>query len=99
MLTQNTASTVSPHGHTDGKKRVGQKKGGEIKNLEVIKEAHELFDSLQNSVTIKHVKGHAGHEGNELADRMAMMAVTKKNDAYQQYSYTSIDEVLDLKAG
>jgi ribonuclease HI len=81
------------------KKKGWTKKGGEIKNLEVIKEAHNLYEEIKNDVEIKHVKGHAGHEGNELADRMAMLAVTQKNDDYLQYEYKSINSVLALKAG
>ncbi len=76
-----------------------KKKGGEIKNLEIIKKAHFLFEELKDRVSIKHVKGHAGVEGNELADRMAVMAIIAKNSEYQKYSYKDINEVLDLKIG
>jgi ribonuclease HI len=76
-----------------------KKKGGEIKNLEIIKQAHELFEELKNKITITHVKGHAGVEGNELADRMAVYTIISKSKEYQKYSYKSIDEVLALKRG
>ena len=74
------------------------KKGGEIKNLELIKSAHLLYEKIKNNITIKHVKGHAGIEGNELADRMAVHTIKAKNRDYEIYSYDSIDSVLSLKS-
>ena len=76
-----------------------KKKGGEIKNLEIIKKAHTLYEELKEKIVIKHVKGHAGVEGNELADRMAVYAIITKNKEYKKYSFSSIDEVLNLKRG
>ena len=70
------------------------KKGGEIKNLEIIKISHELYDTIKNKITVKHVKGHSGVEGNELADRMAMMAITSMNSEYMEYSYKEVIEIL-----
>ncbi len=70
------------------------KKSGEIKNLELIKNAHNLYEQIKNNIIIKHVKGHSGVEGNELADRMALHAVKAQNDEFEEYSYTSIDSVL-----
>jgi len=72
------------------------KKSGEIKNLELIKGAHELFETLKNRITIKHVKGHAGIEGNELADRMAVYTIKSKSQNYEIYTYETINEVLSL---
>ena len=76
-----------------------KKKGGEIKNLEIIQNAHALFEELKEKITIIHVKGHAGFEGNELADRMAVYTIISKSKEYQKYSFESIDEVLALKRG
>ncbi len=70
------------------------KKGGEIKNLELVQHAHALYEALKTKVTLKHVKGHAGIEGNELADRMALMAITKGNSHFETYPYKTIGEVL-----
>jgi len=72
------------------------KKGGEIKNLELIKKTHELYERIKDLIEIKHVKGHAGIEGNELADRMAVTAIKEKTKNYEMYSYDKIDEVLNL---
>ena len=76
------------------KKNNWTKKSGEIKNLELIKNTHYLYEKIKNKIIIKHVKGHAGIEGNELADRMALHTIKAQNDEFEEYSYTSIDNVL-----
>ncbi len=81
-----------------GRLKDGLKKGGEIKNLELIKSAHLLYEKIKNNLTINHVKGHAGIEGNELADRMAVHTIKAKNKEYEIYNYESIDSVLKLKS-
>ncbi|RBQ30969.1 ribonuclease HI [Arcobacter sp. FW59] len=80
------------------KKNGWSKKGGEIKNLELIQEAHYLYEKLKNKIEIIHVKGHSGIEGNELADRMAVNAIKEKNEDFAFYSYSKIEEVLSLKS-
>lgn len=48
------------------------KKGGDIKNLDLVKQAYELY---QNShAKLVWVRGHNGHDGNELADEWANKA-------------------------
>jgi ribonuclease HI len=42
---------------------------GEIKNLDLVKEAYALY--LQSKARIIWVKGHSGVKGNERADRLA----------------------------
>lgn len=54
------------------------KKGGEIKNLEVVKEALALYKSSQASLI--WVRGHEGDPGNELADEWANKARTQRID-------------------
>jgi ribonuclease HI len=75
------------------------KQGGEIKNLEIIQTAHAIYDGIKNKVLISHVRGHAGVEGNELADRMAVIAASKGNSNFMEYTYESIDHVIALSAG
>ena len=76
------------------KKNGWTKKSGEIKNLELIKNAHNLYEQIKNKIIIKHVKGHAGIEGNELADRMALHTIKAKNDEFEVYEYVSVGSVL-----
>lgn len=82
-----------------GWKRNGwTKKGGEIKNLSLIQEAHNLYDRIKDKIIIEHVKGHSGIEGNELSDRMAVNAIKEKNVDYLEYKYKNLEEVLNLKS-
>lgn len=48
------------------------KKGGEIKNLDIVKELYELF--ILSKAKLIWVRGHEGDEGNELADEWANKA-------------------------
>lgn len=48
------------------------KKGGAIKNLDIVREAYPLYQSSQ--ATLVWVRGHVGTEGNELADEWANKA-------------------------
>lgn len=48
------------------------KKGGEIKNLDIVQELYGLFTS--SKATLTWVRGHEGDEGNELADEWANKA-------------------------
>ena len=49
-----------------------KKKGGEIKNLDIVHEAYELYGKSQ--ATLVWVRGHVGTELNELADVWANKA-------------------------
>ena len=49
-----------------------KKKGGEIKNLDIVKEVYPLYQ--QSNATLVWVRGHNGHELNELADEWANKA-------------------------
>lgn len=51
-----------------------QKKGGEIKNLDLVKEAYALYN--ESSVVLLWTRGHVGTHGNELADEWANKART-----------------------
>lgn len=81
------------------KKNGWTKKGGDIKNLELIQTAHAIYENIKNKVVISHVRGHAGIEGNELADRMAVIAASNGNSLFIQYDYNNIADVLALSAG
>lgn len=49
-----------------------KKKGGEIKNLDIVQAVYPLYTS--SNATLVWVRGHEGDEGNELADMWANKA-------------------------
>jgi ribonuclease HI len=76
------------------------KKGGEIKNLEIIKLAYHLYNSIKKDVTLSHIKAHAGFEGNELADRMTMYTIQEKRESFIKYDKEIvISDILKMRAG
>jgi len=78
----------------DGWKARGWRKaGGEIKNLGIIQDAHAVYTRIADDLELTHVSAHVGTEGNELADRMAMYAVTQRDKDLRQYA-----EAIDVKA-
>ncbi|HGF5167799.1 viroplasmin family protein [Vibrio parahaemolyticus] len=81
-------------------KRGWVKSGGEIKNLELIKEIYFLYQELKEHISIFHVNGHVGIEGNELADRMSILAIVNQEKSLSLYRESiDIDEILALRAG
>lgn len=77
-----------------GWKNKGWKKatGEPIKNLELIQTCYQHYEKLQNDITITHVRGHADIEGNELSDRMAVLARNSKETDFVRY-----DQPIDIK--
>ena len=76
------------------------RKGGEIKNLELIQEIYHLYQSLKDRVRVLHVNGHVGVEGNELADRMSIKAISEQVcDLVLWQEPINIKEILALRAG
>jgi len=72
-------------------------KGEEIKNLELIKQCFSLYQKLKTKLTITHVKGHANIEGNELSDRMAVLARLERTSEFVQFTKTlDIDTILAM---
>lgn len=49
-----------------------KKKGGEIKNLDIVQSVYPLYTASQ--ATLTWVRGHEGDEGNEMADEWANKA-------------------------
>ncbi len=75
-------------------------KGEEIKNLDVIKDCYALHEKLKQNLTISHVKGHANIEGNELSDRMAVLARTQAEKGFVKYSQViDIQSILAMASG
>ena len=76
------------------------KKGGEIKNLDIIKKAYYLYNEIKHEVKLSHIKAHSGYEGNELADRMTMYAIQKKSVAFVKYAdVIDIPTLLKMRTG
>jgi len=74
--------------------------GGEIKNLELIKELYAQHQSIKDKVEVLHVNGHVGVEGNELADRMSILAIEEHNTEFCRYpDDINVDEILALRTG
>ena len=81
-------------------KKGWKKAGGEIKNLALIKEMFELYRPMKNKLQILHVNGHVGVEGNELADRMSIIAIDCKEKHFTRYQQElDLDAILALRGG
>jgi len=78
-------------------KKGWKKPSGEIKNLELIKQMFALYCEIKDKVQILHVNGHVGVEGNELADRMSIIAIDKKEVGFKLYNEDK-NKPIDLKA-
>jgi ribonuclease HI len=78
---------------TGWEKKGWRKADGEIRNLEIIQAAHALYTRIESQLTLTHVSAHVGTEGNELADRMAMLAVQSGERDLRRY-----EEALDVPA-
>lgn len=71
-----------------------------VKNLDIIQPAYELYCEVAADIELTHVKAHAGIEGNELADRMAMKASMEQQVAFVQYhSAMDVKAILGFQRG
>ncbi len=83
--------------HKKGGKR---KRPGDIKNLDIIQLAHDVYLGIRNDVVISHVSAHVGIEGNELADRMAVYGIDQKDPDFCRYSeILDVREILEFRTG
>ena len=69
----------------------------DVKNRDIIEPLYNLYNSYKNNITISHVKGHSGIEGNEIADRMSFVSIDKKQVELVEYSLESLDVVYRVK--
>ncbi|MBL4823341.1 MAG: viroplasmin family protein [Colwellia sp.] len=75
-------------------------KGEEIKNVNLIKECFSLYQQIKAQLVISHVKGHANIEGNELSDRMAVMARKQQQESLIKYQgELDIKTILAMDSG
>ena len=59
-----------------------------------------MYRRMEKGLKLTHVAAHVGTEGNELADRMAMLAVQRKEKELRLYQETTdIPTLLKLRAG
>jgi ribonuclease HI len=81
-------------------KKGWKKPGGEIKNLEIIQNCYAIYRRIKKELALTHVAGHVGTEGNELADRMAMLGVLRKEKQLCLYQGAiDIPTLLKMRAG
>lgn len=73
-----------------------KKKGGEIKNLSLIKRCFYLYNAIKSNLTISYVKAHSGIIGNELADRAAGLAIVHKTSGWDEMKDIDINKILAL---
>ena len=75
-------------------------KGEEIKNVDLIKECFALYQEIKHKLAISHVKGHANIEGNELSDRMAVLARQQQQESLVKYQgELNIKTILAMDSG
>jgi ribonuclease HI len=76
------------------------RKDGEIKNLELIKATFALYQTVKDDVQVLHVNGHVGVEGNELADRMSILAIRSRVTGFKRYQDPiDIGSLLAMRSG
>ena len=81
-------------------KKGWKKPGGEIKNLEIIQDCYAIYRGIKEELALTHVAAHVGTEGNELADRMAMLAAQSKETALRLYQEEiDVPTLLKMRAG
>ena len=82
------------------KARGWSRKGGEIKNLDLIRDMFAFYESLGENIPILHVNGHVGIEGNELADRMSVIARESRVTGLVRYvENLDVSSILAFRSG
>ena len=81
-------------------KKGWKKPGGEIKNLEIIQDCYAIYLRVEGELNLTHVAAHVGTEGNELADRMAMLGAQRREKELRLFQETmDIPTLLKMRAG
>ena len=68
-----------------------------VENKDIIKEIYELYLKVEHIIEIRHVRAHIGELGNELADRMSILASNKKEAGWAILDDKDIDQILKIK--
>ncbi len=59
-----------------------------------------LHQQLKEKIDVLHVNGHVGVEGNELADRMSILAIEAKDTEFVRYREAlDIPSILAMRTG
>jgi len=81
-------------------KKGWKKSSGEIMNLELIKIMYSLYNTIKSKMKLSHVRGHAGVEGNELADRMSILGIENQQEDLCLYDdKINIETLLSMRRG
>lgn len=76
------------------------RKTGEIKNVEIIRDMYDRYLPLADHVQLLHVNGHVGVEGNELADRMSLLAIAERETEFVRYNQSiDVAAILSRRSG
>lgn len=74
--------------------------GQPIKNPELVQACFTYYQKIKTNISITHVKGHANIEGNELSDRMAVLARMTEEKSFKQYQKSiDIKTILAMPSG
>lgn len=81
-------------------KKGWKKAGGEIKNLQIIQDCYAIYRRIKKELELTHVAAHVGTEGNELADRMAMLGAQRREEKLRRYQEEiDIPTLLKMRTG
>ncbi|MBL4679272.1 MAG: viroplasmin family protein [Pseudomonadales bacterium] len=84
----------------DWQRRGWKRKSGELINAELIARMYETYLLIKPRINILHVKAHIGIEGNELADRLSLLAITEQETEFKLYeSGLNVPDMLKMQSG
>lgn len=75
------------------------KAGEKRPNHELMKWCHDFYNTHKANLHIEHVRAHQGIEGNEIADRMSILAINRAQTDFAQYENNDISKILNLSSG
>jgi ribonuclease HI len=72
---------------------------GEMRpNYKLINACHVFYNDFKSIINIEHVAAHSGIEGNEIADRMACLAIKTKVNELTEFESANVGSILKLNA-
>jgi len=54
-------------------------------SLQIIQDCYAIYRRIEEELNLTHVAAHVGTEGNELADRMAMLGAQRKEEEPRRF--------------